>query len=428
MSKKVFQNSLRYFTLKVYTWLFFRVYYRSIRIVGNYKNVKGHIIYAINHQNTAMDGLALHFARPGIMVFLARADIFKNKTAARLLSIMKILPIYRIRDGFDSLQQNSEIFDQVIETVINHVPVAILPEGSHEGKHILRPFKKGFARIAFAIAQNEKISDNVAIVPVGVDYSDYYHFRSKLSITFGNPVFVNDFIHIYEHNQAKGINELTRQVYKNLTEIIVCFGNDENYEFYQDLYQHFILTPYDDISKGVAFSAQMQKYNDITDIQRIKDLLDQYKQVAVHYGLIPNVQYSLQKSLILLIGLPFFLLSGLMIMPFHFLRKKIMKNVKDRQFRSAFTFVLGIIYFTVFYLLVFLGCLLMIGFINAIIVIGGLMCIIIAGQQFRRLISNAISSLKLLWLKVISPDKINVYLKTGQDIQNWVNGFIFNNE
>ena len=57
-----------------------------------------------------MDALAVLFTHNGQPVFLARADIFKKKMIAAILYFLKILPVYRIRDGFSSLKANDEIF------------------------------------------------------------------------------------------------------------------------------------------------------------------------------------------------------------------------------------------------------------------------------------------------------------------------------
>ena len=58
-----------------------------------------------------MDPLAVMFSINKQIVFLARADIFKNKIAAKFLHFLKILPVFRIRDGKENLNNNDLTFD-----------------------------------------------------------------------------------------------------------------------------------------------------------------------------------------------------------------------------------------------------------------------------------------------------------------------------
>ena len=57
-----------------------------------------------------MDALIILSVKNWQPVFMARADIFAGQFVRRLLFFMKILPIFRIRDGRESLKQNDEIF------------------------------------------------------------------------------------------------------------------------------------------------------------------------------------------------------------------------------------------------------------------------------------------------------------------------------
>src|SRR6056297_3019058 len=86
-----------------------------------------------NHQNALMDALAVLFAKNEPLVFLARSDIFKKKFVAAILYFLKILPIYRIRDGFDNLKNNQETFDHTVRVLSNKRGLVILPEGNHYG-------------------------------------------------------------------------------------------------------------------------------------------------------------------------------------------------------------------------------------------------------------------------------------------------------
>ena len=125
------------------------IFYRKVIVLGlDNIHPDDHVIFAPNHQNALMDALAVLFTHKGQPVFLARADIFKKKIIASILYFLKILPVYRLRDGFNSLKGNDEIFNKTIDVLKNKNGLVILPEGDHAGFRRLRQLKKGICRVA----------------------------------------------------------------------------------------------------------------------------------------------------------------------------------------------------------------------------------------------------------------------------------------
>jgi 1-acyl-sn-glycerol-3-phosphate acyltransferase len=127
-----------------------RLFYKKIIIEGR-ENIPGDapVIFAPNHQNALMDPLAVLFTAGNQVVFLARADIFKSKILARFFYWLKILPVYRIRDGADNLRNNDHIFDSTVKVLEHHRSIGLFPEAAHSNKRHLLSFKKGVPRIAF---------------------------------------------------------------------------------------------------------------------------------------------------------------------------------------------------------------------------------------------------------------------------------------
>ena len=58
-------------------------------------------------------------------VFVARADIFRNKRIAKILNWLKIMPIRRMRDGASEVLKNDETENRAIETLRTGVPFCI---------------------------------------------------------------------------------------------------------------------------------------------------------------------------------------------------------------------------------------------------------------------------------------------------------------
>ncbi len=60
-----------------------------------------------------------------------------------------MIPVFRIRDGRNSLQRNKNQFSQVSELLAKGIPVGIFPEANHAKPRKLRTLRKGITRIAF---------------------------------------------------------------------------------------------------------------------------------------------------------------------------------------------------------------------------------------------------------------------------------------
>jgi 1-acyl-sn-glycerol-3-phosphate acyltransferase len=212
------------------------IYYRKVIVLGrNNINPDYHLIFAPNHQNALMDALAVLFTHKGQPIFLARADIFKKKFIASLMYFFKILPVYRIRDGFSSLKENDEIFNKTIDVLKKKSGLVILPEGDHAGFRRLRQLKKGICRIAF---QSEQASDyilNIRIIPVGLEFTNYHRFRQVLTVVYGKPIEVSEYNDLYKNSPEKALNELRNRLSSEMMRIMVHIESEEDYEAIDEL-------------------------------------------------------------------------------------------------------------------------------------------------------------------------------------------------
>ncbi|MEA2106890.1 MAG: 1-acyl-sn-glycerol-3-phosphate acyltransferase, partial [Bacteroidota bacterium] len=193
------------------------------------------IIFAPNHQNALMDALAILATVKTEPVFLARADIFKKKSIAKILTFLKILPIYRIRDGKESLKNNDQIFQKTIDVLKKKNGLVILPEGNHAGLRKLRTLKKGISRIAFEAEEANDFTLNIKIVPVGLDWTHYSNFQSRLFINYGKPIPVSDYYEEYKSNPPRGLNLLRERIAQELKKYMIHIESDKYYEMFNQL-------------------------------------------------------------------------------------------------------------------------------------------------------------------------------------------------
>ena len=168
-------------------------YFNKLKVYGR-ENLKGNgpFLFAANHQNAFMDGVLIIVVNSFPVHFLVRADIFKKAWARTLLAFCKLIPVYRIRDGYASLNKNQEQFDECAKLFKKKESVLIFPEGNHGATRKLRPLSKGFTRIAFE-AHRQHPDMNLQVVPVGINYSHHHAFNSRVSIYFGKPISVSEY-------------------------------------------------------------------------------------------------------------------------------------------------------------------------------------------------------------------------------------------
>ena len=211
---------LIYLIVKFYMTLCLRFYFRKIAIHGreNLKD-KGPFLFVSNHQNAFMDGLLVVMTNPFPVHFLIRADIFKKPLAIALLKWMKLMPVYRIRDGFSSLTKNQEQFDECVRLFLKKESILIFPEGNHGDTRKLRPLSKGFTRIAFE-ALRQQPNMNLKVVPVSINYSNHKAFNSRVSLYYGKPIPVSEFYKEPIPQQANEFKDfVAEEIKKHLTHI-----------------------------------------------------------------------------------------------------------------------------------------------------------------------------------------------------------------
>jgi 1-acyl-sn-glycerol-3-phosphate acyltransferase len=214
-------NSLFYNSLRPFLRGFFHVYFRHFAVRG-LENLPANepVLVAANHQAGLIDPLAIILAQNEPIVYMARADIFRQPLVARMLRKLKIMPVYRIRDGYESLSKNEEQFREAVGVLMDKKRLGVMPEGNHGEQHCLRPLVKGLFRIAFRAEMEWNQQAHVRIVPVGIDLSAYQHAGADLTVTIGKPIEVNDFLERYTEDPTTGINALREATRESLSHLM----------------------------------------------------------------------------------------------------------------------------------------------------------------------------------------------------------------
>jgi len=188
-------------------------YFKKIIVEGR-ENIPQNqaVILVANHQNALIDPLLLATHTRLTPWFLTRAAVFVNPFISRVLHFIRMLPVYRVRDGFSTIQQNHQTFDKTYEILRNKGTVVIFAEGSHSLVRNLRPLSKGFTRMAFGLKEKFPEVEPV-ILPVGLGFSAHKRSGSTVRITFGKPIPVD--------MPAGQSGKLTKAVERSLKTLIV---------------------------------------------------------------------------------------------------------------------------------------------------------------------------------------------------------------
>jgi 1-acyl-sn-glycerol-3-phosphate acyltransferase len=372
--KNIEKKSLGYRLL--YIWVKFWhniVFYRKV-VVLNRENIpkNANVIFTPNHQNALMDATALLFTIPRQLIFMARADIFKKPPIAAILYFLKILPIYRSRDGKSSIKKNEKIFERTVDVLTAGNGLVILPEGSHAGVHYLRPLKKGFARIAFQTEEFNNFSLDIKIVPIGVDYTNYQDFRTSLLVNFGSPLSVSDYYTQYKETPALAMNDLKDALAEKMKALIVNIESREYYELYdelKDIYNHRMRRKmgFEKWTHPNKFNADREFVRLLSQFEnkhpeempalqeRVKSFSAKRKRFGFSNEMLAGEKASVAKLLLktvwLAITLPLFVYGFLNnILPFG-ITIWAGSKIKDPQFKSSFKFVVSLLVFPLFYIL-----------------------------------------------------------------------------
>ena len=227
---RIHRNGHRYRFVHVHGDLCTYLSYRKIQVTG-LENVPkdGAVMLAPNHSNALMDAMVILRTCRTPTVFGARADLFGNPVVAKLLTFLKILPMVRKRDGLRNVLRNVDIQEDILEVMEDGVPFCMFAEGTHRAKHSLLPVGKGIFRIAIDAAR--RFDKPVYVVPVGLDYSDYFRYEGTSLAQFGLPINVTEYVAARpEAGDAELYRGLTNMLRDRMSELFTFIPDDENYD------------------------------------------------------------------------------------------------------------------------------------------------------------------------------------------------------
>lgn len=311
-----------YYLLRMYVRAGLYFYFKKIIIHGRKNIPSGPVIFAANHQNAFMDALLIVCSNNHFTHFLSRADIFKRSFIRWMITSLNMIPVYRIRDGWQSLAENQKTFDSCTRLFFKKEAVVIFPEGNHGSQRRLRPLTKGFTRLAFESLRNNS-QLKISIIPVGINYSDHQAFRNSVSIYFGEPILANDYFHEPIRRKATHLrDELAARMKRLITHV-------EDADRYSEIIQNL--------------EASNPNYLDPADINERISKIERGEGVTR-----PPLRHKRNAWRLL----PFhYVAIAINFIPLYAWRK-IKMRIKDPVFVTSIRFGVGIFVFPFFYLII----------------------------------------------------------------------------
>ncbi|WP_420400395.1 lysophospholipid acyltransferase family protein [Flagellimonas sp.] len=262
-------KQLSYSFLKLWVKLALFCYYKKIRVEGLANIPKDKpVLFLSNHQNALMDVLLIATSVKKSPWFITRADVFRGKFIKSLFQFLKMIPIYRIRDGKSNLHKNMAIFDQCGELLQSNASMVLFPEANHSLQRRVRPLSKGFTRIIENALEKDPNLE-LQLVPVGQNYAYPTQVGDSATLCFGEPISVQ---------QYKDSLDLKQKVFENLTRLTTHFPEAEYDEIMHKMGvegEHY-LNPQETnatITKGVFPQRMLKKRNLAPKILRLLFLL-----------------------------------------------------------------------------------------------------------------------------------------------------------
>ncbi|MFT5723474.1 MAG: 1-acyl-sn-glycerol-3-phosphate acyltransferase [Bacteroidia bacterium] len=220
-----------YYIIKFSLLLYTRIYFKRVYISGASNIPKNKPVFlASNHSNGFLDGtMVSSLLFPRATRIFVRGDVFGPGWANFLLRGLKLIPIFRARDGATRQNAigNNASFDQLYKEFQKNRVVLIFPEADAQIEKRLRPLKKGMSRMIVDMQSRGDRDMEVAVVPLGLNYTHYKSHRSEIMISFSTPIYLKDYLG-EDGNERIAYNNMTEDVGRRIkSEMVDINQGDE---------------------------------------------------------------------------------------------------------------------------------------------------------------------------------------------------------
>ncbi|MGM5470059.1 lysophospholipid acyltransferase family protein [Flavobacteriaceae bacterium LMO-SS05] len=337
-------KSLWLHTIRAYIRLGLFFYYKDIKVVNAEHVPKtGAVLFLANHQNALLDALLIATKCGRFSYFLTRASVFQNAIVAQILKSLLMLPVYRVRDGWNNLSKNNAIFKKSAELLDKEQAIVIFPEGSHHLNRTVRPLSKGFTRIIFETLEQYP-ETQLQMIPVGLNYVQAEKFGDSVSLYFGKPIpsSAEEF-----KTQNEMVVDLKTKVFNSLCELTTHIASED-------------------------YDATVSRLN-----QKKVDFLNPEAVNTCITSNFKNCEPVQTKDFSILKKVFKFLMILALIVPYLIWKLAVLPKIEEIEFRSTFRFVVAISIVPIYVLVLTLILLILASFKLALLYFFGVLILIL---------------------------------------------------
>jgi len=175
-------------------------------------NTKGPLLIIANHPNSFLDAIIIGSRYHRRIHFLARGDVFTKRHHRFLLSLLNMIPVYRLREGKEFLHLNEYAFKKSIRLLKKNEAVLIFIEGVCLNTNQLQPFKKGTARIVQG-CHSEKLFPQIQLA--GIAYNNFKGIGKRVNIRLAPFIQNNSIV------SPKDRVDFNQQIFTKLSGLII---------------------------------------------------------------------------------------------------------------------------------------------------------------------------------------------------------------
>jgi 1-acyl-sn-glycerol-3-phosphate acyltransferase len=283
------------------------------------------VLFLPNHQSALIDVLLIATDCRRKPFFLTRADVFSSSWLKRIFSYFRMLPIYRMRDGRETLFNNNLIFNTCSDILNRGEALVIFPEANHNLQRRVRPLSKGFTRIILRSFELYPELD-IQLVPVGLNYKNATHFPDEVAVHYGKSISAKSLFHLDDVN--KSCQSIKNEVYLSLKKLTTHIPNEIDYD--------------------ATISRLKDENISFLNPELVNNRIQEFtKENVLSKDEIPSgkKQLNLLKTIFILVNFPLVFLWRLWLKP----------KVPEDEFIGTFRFVFSLIFFSIYLFALFIS-------------------------------------------------------------------------
>ncbi|MEO1627138.1 MAG: 1-acyl-sn-glycerol-3-phosphate acyltransferase, partial [Bacteroidota bacterium] len=226
-----------YRLLRAFFLLACRIYFRKIQVHGPALPEGRPFLLVANHPSALLDAIVLAVISNRPLYFLARGESFDKGWKRFLWRCLHMIPIYRKAHTPELTRRNPGIFRYCHHLFDSGEGILIFPEGISKTEPRLRPIKTGAAQIALGYESVNGV--DLALIPVGLNYSKPSQFRSELCINMGAEIPLAEDRALAVENPRKAVQQLSHRIQLALRQLTVVIDDPSDEALVEHLELHY---------------------------------------------------------------------------------------------------------------------------------------------------------------------------------------------